>query len=72
MSGLYLFHLINLCNEVSTWGKRRATMQDTWRAPTMGADGTSPKMCIRTVDMAIDNGLNTRESLRNVTKFTGL
>ncbi len=47
-------------------------MQDTWRAPTMGADGTSPKMCIRTVDMAIDNGLNTRESLRNVTKFTGL
>jgi hypothetical protein len=28
-------------------------------------------MCIRTVDMAIDNGLNTGVTLCNVTKFTG-
>jgi hypothetical protein len=49
----------------------RQFCSQSWKAPTMGADGTSPKTCITTVDMAIDNGLNTGVTHRNVTKFTG-
>jgi hypothetical protein len=63
--------LSDQCNKTGTGRKKRATMQDTWKAPTIGADGTSPKTCITTVDIAIDNGLNTGVTHRNVTKFTG-
>ena len=37
--------------------QKKKIWRHTWRIPTSGEEGTSPKMCIATVDIAIDNGL---------------
>ncbi len=36
---------------------RHNQRKQTWRTPTRGEEGTSPKMWIDTVDIAIDSGL---------------
>jgi hypothetical protein len=40
-------------------------------APTIGADGTSPKTCIQTVDMAMAKACRLGLTLLRETKFTG-
>lgn len=43
----------------------------TWKTPTRGEEGTSPKMWIETVEIAIDKGLKLGLTQCKHTKFTG-